>query len=226
MFKQKLHTTKNKHGRLPNKIGSFCRVSLFLLALFFCFAFSGCSPSPKTLDYLAMDTYIETTAYGKNADDFLLAANEEVIRLESIFSAHNTKSELSALNNGALHTSEELKELVLEALNLAEYTKGAFDPTLLPLSRLWNLGSASNIPSDEEIFLAKEYVGYENIIISDKNIDLRKSEIDLGGIAKGYAAESPLIWKSSSIFLRCSATSSSVTLSYALFKSHISNTST
>ena len=37
MFKQKLHTTKNKHGRLPNKIGSFCRVSLFAFVPLFAY---------------------------------------------------------------------------------------------------------------------------------------------------------------------------------------------
>ena len=189
MFKQKLHTNQNKHGRLPNIHGSFCRVLLFSFVLIFCFLLSSCSADCKTLDFFAMDTYVQATAYGKNADKFLLAINEETVRLEGIFSAHKRDSELFALNSGKNAYSEELLSLVSEAISLSELTEGGFDPTLLPVSNLWNFGGEARIPSEEEISNALKRCGYEKITLTQDCIDLGKSELDLGGIAKGYAAD-------------------------------------
>ena len=188
MSTKDLHKNEKKHGWLPKKCGSFCRVFLLSAVLLSCLILSGCSKK-ETLEYFAMDTYVQTSAYGKNAEEFLNEVNSETLRLESVFSAHNVKSELYALNNQTAPPSAELKGLVLTALDLAEFTNGAFDPTLLPLSRLWNLGSASYLPSDEEILSAMEYVGYKNVSISEADTSLGKTELDLGGIAKGYAAD-------------------------------------
>ena len=189
MFKQNLHTTANRHGRLPKKHGSFCRVSLFVSFLLFITAVSGCSSSPKTLNYFAMDTYIETKAYGKNAETFLLAVNEETVRLESIFSAHKQESELSALNNGNKNSSDEMKKVVTEALSVSELTDGAFDPTLLPVSVLWNFSGGARIPSREEISSALSHTGYKKVSVTSAGIDLGETELDLGGIAKGYVSD-------------------------------------
>ncbi|MBQ1222672.1 MAG: FAD:protein FMN transferase, partial [Oscillospiraceae bacterium] len=136
-----------------------------------------------------MDTYIQITAYGKNADKFLLAVNEETVRLEGIFSAHKQESELFALNSRKDAYSEELVSLVSEAIALSELTEGAFDPTLLPVSNLWNFGGGARIPSEEEISDALKHCGYEKISLTHNGIDLGKTELDLGGIAKGYAAD-------------------------------------
>jgi thiamine biosynthesis lipoprotein len=84
---------------------------------------------------------------------------------------------------------------VLEtALRYAELSGGAFDPTIGPLIRLWGIGTETQrIPSDEEIAAALELVNWRDLIIdSDSGTAFlrRKSmELDLGAIAKGYAAD-------------------------------------
>jgi len=85
--------------------------------------------------------------------------------------------------------------LVLEtALRYAELSGGAFDPTIGPLVKLWGIGTEKQrIPSANEIAAALELVNYRDLII-DRNSGtafLRRKgmELDLGGIAKGYAAD-------------------------------------
>ena len=189
MFKQNLRITAKKHGKLPKNCGSFCRVFFFALSLLFVLGLTGCSSPPETMDYFAMDTYIETTAYGKNAADFLLAVNGDTVRLESVFSAHSEKSELYLLNTEGEAPSEELRALIAEAISISELTEGNFDPTLFPVSRLWSFGGGAQIPSAKDISAALSSSGYEKVSITPSGIDLGKTEIDLGGIAKGYAAD-------------------------------------
>jgi thiamine biosynthesis lipoprotein len=85
--------------------------------------------------------------------------------------------------------------LVLEtALRYAELSGGAFDPTIGPLVKLWGIGTeAERVPSDEEIAAALKLVNYRDLIISRDSgtafLRRKGMEIDLGAIAKGYAAD-------------------------------------
>jgi thiamine biosynthesis lipoprotein len=88
----------------------------------------------------------------------------------------------------------DLLEVLETALRYADLSGGAFDPTIGPLVKLWGIGSESQrIPTDGEIAAALELVNYRDLIIDRKSgtAFLRREgmEIDLGGIAKGYAAD-------------------------------------
>jgi len=85
--------------------------------------------------------------------------------------------------------------LVLEtALRYAELSGGAFDPTIGPLVKLWGIGTETErIPAGDEIAAALELVNFRDLVIdhSKGTAFLRRKgmEIDLGAIAKGYAAD-------------------------------------
>jgi thiamine biosynthesis lipoprotein len=88
----------------------------------------------------------------------------------------------------------DLLEVLQTALRYAELSGGAFDPTIGPLVKLWGIGTDSRrIPADDEIAAALELVNWRDLIIDRGNgtAFLRREgmEIDLGGIAKGYAAD-------------------------------------
>jgi len=85
---------------------------------------------------------------------------------------------------------------VLEtALFYAELSGGAFDPSIGPLVRLWDIGgdSGGRIPGEEEIAAALDLVNWQNIVIDREaqTVFLRREgmALDLGAIAKGYAAD-------------------------------------
>ena len=71
----------------------------------------------------AMDTYMEFTAYGKNCEEAVDAAMEEVQRLDNALSAQDTDSEVYELNNrGSIHASGDLYELVSKAEKISRDT--------------------------------------------------------------------------------------------------------
>lgn len=105
---------------------------------------------------------------------------------------------MSKLNRAAGQYEVELSDEVLFVLNKAkhysEICKGSFDITLAPLARLWGIFTSSEkIPLQEEINEALKLTGHNYLSINNelKTSKLEKSGqcVDLGAIAKGYAAD-------------------------------------
>jgi len=88
----------------------------------------------------------------------------------------------------------DLLEVLVTALRYAEISGGAFDPTIGPLVKLWGIGTdAQRVPTKNEIAAALELVNWRDLEIDRKAgtafLKRKGMEIDLGGIAKGYAAD-------------------------------------
>lgn len=78
-----------------------------------------------------------------------------VHHLERVMTVYRDESELSAVNraaaDGEVPLSDDLAPVVAAALELAELTDGAFDPTAGPLIRLWREAKASRRLPDEDV---------------------------------------------------------------------------
>jgi thiamine biosynthesis lipoprotein len=88
----------------------------------------------------------------------------------------------------------DLIDVLETALRYAELSGGAFDPTIGPLVKLWGIGTdAQRIPTDNEIAAMLALVDFRDLIIDRDpgTAFLRRKgmELDLGAIAKGYAAD-------------------------------------
>ena len=119
----------------------------------------------------------------KAEDVFILCSD-----LEEIFSRTKENSELWKLNNGdTVSLSPEMKEVMEFSLSVSKASDGAFDITVSPLIDLWNVKERTSPPSDDEIEEARSKVGYKNISLSP--FKTNGCEIDLGAVAKGYAAD-------------------------------------
>ena len=124
-------------------------------------------------------------------------------KLNSEMSLWNPSGELSKFNDNVksdwIEIPAEMAELITRSLLLSEKTDGAFDITVAPLVFLWGFGPPAlntNLgiaPSLDRIERAKTMVGYRNLQCQNNPPGLRKFDpavqIDLGGIAKGYAVD-------------------------------------
>lgn len=146
----------------------------------------------------ALGTVIQLKAYGVNGSE---AIDEAIFRINNIdnkMSAFKNDSEISGINfyAGELPylVSEDTYFVIKTAVEYSKLTGGAFDPTVRPLVNLWNKGlEQEQIPNDNDIKDKLRLIGYNNILFDDINssVMLKHSgqAIDLGGIAKGYAAD-------------------------------------
>lgn len=122
--------------------------------------------------------------------------------IDSVASDWRSNSELMRLcdraGSGAIPVSDELLELLVLAQHVSDDSGGAFDCTIGPVSHLWrdaiNAGAAH--VDQNAIARARTFVGMELIQIDQtrRTVTLAKQGmvLDLGGIAKGYAADRAL----------------------------------
>lgn len=153
-----------------------------------------CSCEKKAeADIFAMDTVMTLRVYGNNANTENTAiklAEDKIKELDRLLSVTDESSDISRINSetGAVSVSADTEKLILRAKNISALTGGAFDITLRPVSKLWGFtDKAPRVPSDDEIRAALEKRGIDRIEITDGKVSF-DGEIDVGGIAKGYAA--------------------------------------
>ncbi len=168
-----------------------------LILLCIIFSLAGCESSShtaKSSEIFALDTLITLTAYGEAPDAYLEAGKTEIRRLESLFSVTKSSSDIAKANAAKgekTEVSSETYALLLKAQEISKLTDGKFDPTLRNLTILWGFGTEdTHVPSKNEIEACLLTTGAENLILSENNVTLKNdSELDLGGIAKGYIAD-------------------------------------
>lgn len=194
---------------------NYKRIGCCLLALLvFAMNLTACSQTSSTsqtttntesasLTELHFDTIMSISLYGSDKNELVDVINEaydELDRLEAIFSAQLETSELYGINQGIANgqtsftLSDELTEVIDYAIKVNEESDGALDITIGNLINLWGIGTDhEKLPSEAEINAALEGIGCQylsldketnTLTVSSKNV-----QIDLGAIAKGYAAD-------------------------------------
>ncbi len=152
--------------------------------------------------HMGIDARIVVYATRKeDADRAVEAAYKKIAALEQIMSDYRAESELMRLcrqaGSGPVKVSPELYEVLNFAKVLSIRTSGAFDVTVGPLVQIWRKARKEKVlPNPEEIRKAQASVGYQNMILNalDRTVELKVPgmRLDLGGIAKGHAADAAL----------------------------------
>lgn len=195
---------------------SYFRLSGVLLFLLCIAMLTACQNSDEnkkvSKDIFAMDTYMTVTAYGKNAENGVNKAVDEINRLETVLSAEKQESDIYKLNEtGSGTLSTDTKDIVSKALEINKTTNGAFDISIYPLMVKWGFTTQKyNVPSKNEISKLLKDVDSSKIIFDEKsgNVKLKENmKIDLGGIAKGYTSNRVM-----QIFKECGVKSGLVSL--------------
>jgi FAD:protein FMN transferase len=132
------------------------------------------------------------------------AAFARVAELDAIMSDYKKDSELMKLCGAfATETGEPVKVsndlfLVLrKAEELSKKSDGAFDVTVGPVVQLWRLARRTQeLPDPKEFAAARAKIGYRKVKLDAARKTVRLTtpgmQLDLGGIAKGYAADEAL----------------------------------
>ena len=125
-------------------------------------------------------------------------AFDRIAQLDAILSDYKPDSELNRLGpGGPIRVSADLFRVLAASQKLAEETDGAFDVTLGPVIRLWREARRSGqIPEEAAIHEALSRCGYRKLHLDAKtqsvSLDQAGMQLDVGGIAKGYAADEAL----------------------------------
>lgn len=153
----------------------------------------GCQQKPyyKETQFL-MGTVVEIVAQDKQAFDLAFA---EIKRIEKLLNKFDRQSEISLLNKqGSLKVSPDTFFVIKRSKEFSQLTDGAFDITVAPLVDLWKESiNKKRLPAQDKIRASKTRVGFQNLLLDEKNLTVKFTkmgmEIDLGGIAKGYAVD-------------------------------------
>ncbi|HBM78531.1 MAG TPA: hypothetical protein DD438_10505 [Verrucomicrobiales bacterium] len=131
----------------------------------------------------------------------ITAAFQRADEIGLICSDYNPKSELMRLCKGPVNepieVSRTLATVLTHARSIAETTEGAFDPTLGGFTKLWRRSKRQKaLPDTALLEKARKAAGWEKFEVSleEKTVTLKGENLlfDLGGIAKGYAADEML----------------------------------
>jgi thiamine biosynthesis lipoprotein len=92
-----------------------------------------------------------------------------------------------------MRVSAEMYDILTRAVKLAEQTQGAFDPTCGHLSQLWRRAKRhGKLPPADRLAKAVEATDWRRITLHAEMSGVTLvpgTLLDLGGIAKGYAAD-------------------------------------
>ncbi|HXG63505.1 MAG TPA: FAD:protein FMN transferase, partial [Blastocatellia bacterium] len=180
------------------RVNTICALAL---AVFAGSVATGKPPARFEFEQAHMGTRFRLALYAPDAEAATRAAEaafNRVARLDATMSDYKETSELSRLCREAagrpVKVSEDLFRVLAASQHLAARTGGAFDITAGPVIRLWRRARRTGeLPDPERLAQARELTGYQKVRLDEKRrtVQLEKSGmlLDLGGIAKGYAAQ-------------------------------------
>ncbi len=181
------------------------KIISFMLITFLIIGTVGCSSKgeekivePISKTEFFMGTVVKVTTYNGGSEEILDKVFNRVKEIEDSVSINKNNTELDKLNENAgkspVKLSDTAYEVVKRALYFSEESKGGYDLTIGPLVKLWSIGlPEAKVPTKEEIDAVKSQIDYSKVIMNDETKEVFLSEenmaIDLGSIAKGYAAD-------------------------------------
>ena len=152
--------------------------------------------------FFALGTVNSVSVFYKEDDresqieEALKLIKSRILMLDDMFSVFKDNSEIVRINKAAgkmlVEVSPETYQIIQRSIEFSVISEGAFDISAGSLSGLWRKAKEENrIPNKNEIRKHSNLTNYKNIILQDKKVGLTRigQKIDLGGIAKGYAAD-------------------------------------
>ena len=148
--------------------------------------------------FTALGTINTLTVFGEKGKEAIDAAIKRVLEIDDRMSAFKASSDVMKINLSSGIKVQKINKdtfnLLKQSIEFSMLSKGSFDITIGPLTSLWGFGKKMNyIPKLEEIQKILPLVNYQDLILDENNctafLEKNGQAIDLGSIAKGYAAD-------------------------------------
>ena len=182
------------------------RLALPAIALWLLASLNGGAVTPPAVHHhaaarMSMACEYAIEAYGRDAEALpriLDEAFDEVDRIDRLMSHYKANSPLSQVNQEAAQhpvtVPQELFDFIADALRYHRESGGTFDITVGPLMKAWGFfRGEGRLPSENELAGARRHVGGAHLTLDPGSrtiaFDEAGVELDLGGIAKGYAVD-------------------------------------
>ena len=185
------------------------RFFLILSAFILILAAAGSSVQSQDLQRFSFDsrhmgTQITIILYAQDETEAYRASEaafERIEELNQMMSDYIENSELNRLSRTSgsgewMKISNDLFQVLKTSKIISKNTNGLFDVTMGPLTHEWRyirMMPEPELPDEEELTQLLERVGYQHLELDKESGSARLSrenmQLDLGGIAKGFAAE-------------------------------------
>jgi thiamine biosynthesis lipoprotein len=158
---------------------------------------TACSREPSRAEFV-LGTVCSVTLFENGEDRIYREIFSRIREIDNLMSANIPASQLNRVNAAAgiapVQVHADVFKVIERALYFAEQTSGAFDPTVAPLVSLWGIsGDNPRVPSQTEIGEVLPLINRRDIELDREtnSVFLRRKgmALDLGAIAKGYAAD-------------------------------------
>ena len=155
-----------------------------------CLLLIGCNEKPKNLksSRFMLDTIVtlDINCDQKTLEEAFLLCE----KYENLLSKTRKNSDVYKLNNADdyITVSKDTIKIIKRSVYFSGLSGGLFDITICPVTNLWDF-EGTTLPDRKEIEEAIKNVNYERIKTDGEKVFLDGTEIDLGGIAKGYIAD-------------------------------------
>lgn len=147
------------------------------------------------LEGKTMGTTYHVTYFDPRARNFQASVDSLLAEVNKSINTYDSGSEIARFNRSArsfkferLHFSEPLRI----SRQVVAGSRGAFDPTVMPLVNAWGFGPRKiQRPDTAEIMAVREFVGFEKISFNGDSVwkSDPRVQLDFGGIGQGYGAD-------------------------------------
>jgi len=184
-------------------------ILIFIFSIFF--SFFSCSRAEPVRVEFALGTVCSVSLYEYASEQIYSDIFNRIREIENLMSVNIPVSDISRINAASgiepVQVHDDTLKVIERAIYFAEFScidtggieaNGAFDPTVGPLVSLWGIGNENpRIPAQDEIDETLPLVNWRNVEINLNNntvfLKHQGMALDLGAIAKGYAADEAAI---------------------------------
>jgi thiamine biosynthesis lipoprotein len=161
-------------------------------------SFAGCVRAEPSATEFVLGTVCSVTLYDQAKTQVYIDIFRSLREIENHMSLNLPDSDVARVNAAAgiapVRVHDDVFDVIERALFYAGISGGAFDPTVGPLVSLWGIGGDNpRVPSQAEIDAVLPLINWRDIELDRgrRSVFLKRPgmALDLGAIAKGYAAD-------------------------------------